>query len=85
MELAETWEPKRGFVWMKRWLETHRMRKAARDAMKEAAQVKQPTIRNYLSNISSFRSPGTHPENLMRLLTFSPSYDLVRHCYILWN
>ena len=42
MELAEIWEPKRGFVWMKRWLETHRMRKAARDAMKEAAQVKQP-------------------------------------------
>ena len=41
MELAEIWEPKRGFVWMKRWLETHRMRKAARDAIKEAAQVKQ--------------------------------------------
>jgi hypothetical protein len=32
MELAEIWEPKRGFVWMKHWLETHRMRKAARDA-----------------------------------------------------
>jgi hypothetical protein len=49
MELAEIWEPKRGFVWMKRWLETHRMRKAARlswrtvqgDAMKEASLVKQ--------------------------------------------
>ena len=41
MELAEIWEPKRGFVWMKRWLETQRMRKTARDAMKEAAQVKQ--------------------------------------------
>lgn len=48
MELAEIWEPKRGFVWMKRWLETHRMRKAASlswrtvqgDALKEAAQVK---------------------------------------------
>jgi hypothetical protein len=43
MELAEIWEPKRGFVWMKRWLETHRMRKAARDALKKAAQVIQPT------------------------------------------
>ena len=49
MELAEIWEPKRGFVWMKRWLETHRMRKTASlswrtvqgDAMKEASLVKQ--------------------------------------------
>jgi len=41
MELAEIWEPKRGFVWMKRWLETQRMRKAAKDAMKEASLVKQ--------------------------------------------
>ena len=39
MELAEIWEPKRGFVWMKQWLETHRMRKAARDALKDAAQI----------------------------------------------
>jgi hypothetical protein len=45
MELAEIWEPKRGFVWMKRWLETQRMRKAARDAMKEASLVKQPSHR----------------------------------------
>jgi len=41
MELAEIWEPKTRFVWMKRWLETQRMRKAARDAMKEASLVKQ--------------------------------------------
>ena len=41
-------EPKRGFVWMKRWLETYRMRKTASlswrtvqgDAMKEASPVK---------------------------------------------
>ena len=33
LELAEIWEPKRGHIWMKRWLETHRMRKAARQAM----------------------------------------------------
>ena len=39
MELAEIWEPKRGFVWMKHWLETHRMRKAARDALIDAAQI----------------------------------------------
>jgi 3'-phosphoadenosine 5'-phosphosulfate sulfotransferase (PAPS reductase)/FAD synthetase len=45
MELAEIWEPKRGFVWMQRWLETHRMRKAARDALKAAEQVKQSTRR----------------------------------------
>lgn len=32
MQLAEIWEPKRGFVWMQRWLETHRLRKVAREA-----------------------------------------------------
>jgi hypothetical protein len=34
MELAEIWEPKRGYVWMKRWLETHRLQKSARDAIR---------------------------------------------------
>ncbi|HEX7568836.1 MAG TPA: hypothetical protein VF355_09775 [Anaerolineaceae bacterium] len=34
---------------MKRWLETQRMCKAARDALKEAAQVKQPTHRPKLT------------------------------------
>jgi hypothetical protein len=33
MQLAEIWEPKRGHIWMKRWLETYRMRKAARQAL----------------------------------------------------
>lgn len=33
LELAEIWEPQRGHIWMKRWLETHRIRKAARDAL----------------------------------------------------
>jgi hypothetical protein len=33
MQLAEIWEPKRGHIWMKRWLDTHRMRKAARLAL----------------------------------------------------
>jgi hypothetical protein len=33
MQLAEIWEPKRGHIWMKRWLETHRMRTAARQAL----------------------------------------------------
>lgn len=35
MVLVEIWEPKRGHIWMKRWLETHRMRKAARQAMEQ--------------------------------------------------
>ena len=30
MELIEIWEPNRHFVWMKRWLETHRRRREAR-------------------------------------------------------
>lgn len=33
MQLAEIWEPKRGHIWMRRWLETHRMRKTARQAL----------------------------------------------------
>jgi hypothetical protein len=41
MELANIWEPKCGFIWMKRWLEAQRMRTAARDALKEASLVKQ--------------------------------------------
>ena len=32
MQLAEIWEPKRGKVWMKAWLDTHRALKALRDA-----------------------------------------------------
>jgi len=33
MQLAEIWDPKHGHIWMRRWLETHRMRKAARQAL----------------------------------------------------
>ena len=33
MELVEIWEPERRYVWMKRWLETHRRRKAAGQAL----------------------------------------------------
>jgi hypothetical protein len=39
LELVEIWEPKRGHIWMKRWLETHRLRKAARDAMRQLMQA----------------------------------------------
>jgi hypothetical protein len=33
MELVEIWEPERRYIWMKRWLETHRRRKAAGQAL----------------------------------------------------
>jgi hypothetical protein len=33
MQLAEIWDPKHGHIWMRRWLETHPMRKAARQAL----------------------------------------------------
>ncbi len=33
MQLAEIWDPKRGHIWMRRWLETHRMWRAARQAL----------------------------------------------------
>ena len=49
MELAEIWEPKRGHIWMRQWLETHRLLKAARDALKNAAQAKRPTPNPILS------------------------------------
>ena len=35
MQLAEIWEPKRGHIWWKRWLETHRMWRAARQALEQ--------------------------------------------------
>jgi hypothetical protein len=35
LTLVEIWEPKRGHIWMKRWLETHRQRKAARLAIEQ--------------------------------------------------
>ena len=44
LELVEIWEPQRGHVWMKRWLETHRLRKAAREALARvrAARPRRP-------------------------------------------
>jgi hypothetical protein len=39
MQLAEIWEPKRGHIWMKRWIDTHRMRKAARLAMERLREA----------------------------------------------
>jgi hypothetical protein len=36
MELVEIWEPERRYIWMKRWLETHRRRKLAADALRRA-------------------------------------------------
>jgi len=36
MELVEIWEPNRHYIWMKRWLETHRRRQAAREALARA-------------------------------------------------
>ena len=39
MQLAEIWEPQRGHIWMKRWIDTHRMRKAARLAMERLREA----------------------------------------------
>lgn len=36
MELVEIWEPERRYIWMKRWLETHRRRKLAANALRRA-------------------------------------------------
>lgn len=37
MELVKIWEPERRYIWMKRWLETHRRRKAARELARRLA------------------------------------------------
>jgi hypothetical protein len=44
MELVEIWEPERRYVWMKRWLETYRRRKAAGEAL---ARLIAPRPRKY--------------------------------------
>lgn len=36
MELVEIWEPERRYIWMKRWLETHRRRKEAAEKLRRA-------------------------------------------------
>ena len=50
LELVEIWEPKRGHIWMKRWLETHRLRKAARDAMRQLQQARPASYRQLAFN-----------------------------------
>jgi len=48
MQLAEIWEPKRGHIWMKRWIDTHRLRKAARLAMERLRVALGSPIRSQL-------------------------------------
>jgi hypothetical protein len=54
LELVEIWEPKRGHIWMERWLETHRLRKAARDAMRQIQQAHPIRYRQLAFNFDSF-------------------------------
>jgi hypothetical protein len=42
---AEIWQPQRGHIWMRRWLETRRMRKAAREALALARAARPPRFR----------------------------------------
>ena len=53
LELVEIWEPKRGHIWMKRWLETHRLRKAARDAMRQLQQAHPARYQQLAFNFDS--------------------------------
>lgn len=45
MELVEIWEPERRYIWMKRWLETHRRRKAAGLALAQALAARPKLYR----------------------------------------
>jgi hypothetical protein len=40
MVLVEIWEPQRRYIWMKRWLETHRRRRAARELLKRLQAIR---------------------------------------------
>ena len=42
MQLAEIWEPKRGHIWIKRWLDAQRMRRAARQALEHIRAQHHP-------------------------------------------
>jgi hypothetical protein len=33
MQSIEIWDPKHGHIWMRRWLDAHRYRRAARQAL----------------------------------------------------
>lgn len=50
--LIEIWEPRRGHIWMKRWLETHRQRKAARLAL-EQLRAALPHVRQMAFNFDT--------------------------------
>ena len=52
LQLAEIWEPKRGHIWMKRWLETHRCRRAARLAL-EYIRASFPRYRQLALNFDT--------------------------------
>jgi hypothetical protein len=51
MELVEIWEPERRYICMKRWLETHRRRKAAREAL---ARLLDSRPKRYLKLVFGF-------------------------------
>ncbi len=40
MELVEIWEPERRYIWMKRWLETHRRRKMAAEVVRRLLEAR---------------------------------------------
>ena len=50
--LTEIWEPRRGHIWMKCWLETHRQRKAALLAV-EQLQAALPHARQLAFNFDT--------------------------------
>jgi len=53
LELVEIWEPKRRHVWMKHWLETHCLRKASRDAMRQLQGARPTGYRQLAFNYDS--------------------------------
>ena len=57
MQLAEIWDPEHGHIWMRRWLETHRMRKAARRAL-ERIRREHHRYRQLVFDFNNWRSPS---------------------------
>jgi hypothetical protein len=53
LDLAEIKEPKRGHGWMKKWLDNHRMRKAARDALAQVRAARHPRYQQLAFNFDT--------------------------------
>jgi hypothetical protein len=70
MVLVEIWEPQRRYIWMKRWLETHRRRPAARELLKYLQAIR-PKKAHQLAFGFLWRAPLCGPRFLSAVIHFT--------------